>query len=343
MTRPLVDQDTLTARKSLGAVKDYLRTMNLSEEERWQERIHHATRRMLKFCGPFDVSDPEAHWLWEGRTNSNGRGMLTVYFPLSGYATKVRASRLSWYLFVGPLPGGLKGGWDSGMRAANTCGHVGCIRPSHLKLAPLEFPKKIIDLDELARKQAKREEERGKAREVRKALSRMHLAKAAVIKREKLKQRAMHIINMRAAGIPEEHIARQTSVSLSTVQRITNGKVFCELPRPLPYPAVVPKPLFELPKNLEEKGKHLAVLRRREYERKLERMGKRPKEIRSGHTPNRTEFYEGIAVRISQMRKAGSTMQAIANELGCAVKTVRSVCLGRVYGGKYKASPHSEE
>ena len=73
-----------------------------------------------KFWAKVDKGDGAGCWLWTGKTNRDGYGVLTR--QRKGWF----AHRYSWTLANGDIP--------DGMMACHTCDNPPCIRPDHLFL-----------------------------------------------------------------------------------------------------------------------------------------------------------------------------------------------------------------
>lgn len=75
----------------------------------WQERI----------VGKFKMSHPDECWPWLAGKDSNGYGHM-----YDGQR-QIRAHRLAWELFVGPIP--------SGLHIDHLCRNHSCVNPGHLE------------------------------------------------------------------------------------------------------------------------------------------------------------------------------------------------------------------
>jgi hypothetical protein len=73
---------------------------------------------IARFWSRVEVSDPDACWLWQGATNTNGYGHL------ARGRTMYQAHRLSWTIHNGPIP--------DRMCVLHRCDVPRCVNPAHL-------------------------------------------------------------------------------------------------------------------------------------------------------------------------------------------------------------------
>lgn len=76
--------------------------------------------REPRFWSRVDKSGPNGCWLWQGRTGSDGYGLVT-----NGYRNQLRAHRAAYAYMVGPIPDGLT--------IDHLCRVRACVNPAHLE------------------------------------------------------------------------------------------------------------------------------------------------------------------------------------------------------------------
>jgi hypothetical protein len=74
------------------------------------------------------VQQTDDHWWWTGATQKSGHGTIwNGAYTKAGHPQAVRAHRVSYELYVGPIP--------AGREVEHACHQPRCVNPAHLRIA----------------------------------------------------------------------------------------------------------------------------------------------------------------------------------------------------------------
>lgn len=145
-------------------------------------------------------------WIWTGDRDKDGYGLWQLKKqPLGNgkYLRKrIRASRLSWQIYKGPIP--------DGMRVLHTCDNPPCVNPEHLFLGT---PKQNSE-DMSAKGRSPRGERQGKS----------------VLKEA-------DVIFIRNSDKTLDELAAQYGVSIQTISDARNGRTWSHITVPRRFPS----------------------------------------------------------------------------------------------------------
>lgn len=151
------------------------------------------TPLLIRFFKLVDRSDVESCWLWKGFRKENGYGNLFIE-RVNGKAVMDGAHRVSYRLFVGPIP--------DGMHVCHRCDNPRCVNPKHLFLGT-------------PRDNMQDKKQKGRAISLRgEASPRAKLTDAQVA----------DILSLRVKGVSSLDIASQFHISRGHAYRIFSGK-----------------------------------------------------------------------------------------------------------------------
>lgn len=152
-----------------------------------------------RFLTYVDKPDGDGCWLWKGGT-FKGRG----YGQFRVGAKKMRAHRVSWERYHGPIP--------DGMRVCHRCDTPACVRPDHLFLG--------TDADNARDRDAKG---RGTLGRIRPEAASPGAANPAA----KLNDAAvLSIRRLRAQGAPYRDIAERHGISISEARNVATRRTW---------------------------------------------------------------------------------------------------------------------
>lgn len=148
-----------------------------------------------------------ACWLWDGSTGSSGYGQVQ-------HNGRVQAAhRVSYELFVGPIP--------KGMFILHQCDVKKCVRPDHLRIGTRE-------------ENAREAVDRGRMATGDRSSARLHPERVPRGERQhkaKLTADAVRIIRAEyAVGITQRELAKRYGISSSVISEIITGKAWAHVP-----------------------------------------------------------------------------------------------------------------
>lgn len=76
------------------------------------------------------VNKTDSCWLWTGALTRDGYGHIRAKIKAHGNNVMCRAHRVSYFLFIGPIP--------DGQKVLHNCDTPACVNPEHLKLGDLK-------------------------------------------------------------------------------------------------------------------------------------------------------------------------------------------------------------
>lgn len=132
-------------------------------------------------------------WLWVGRREKQGYGKMVV----RGRGKDVKAHRLAWELFVGPIPDGLC--------VCHRCDEPSCVNPGHLFLGT-----HAENMADMVKKKRQASADRNRGGRPGGRLS------VALVKEAKLR--------FSAGGVSKRGLAKKFGVSSSVMIRALNGE-----------------------------------------------------------------------------------------------------------------------
>lgn len=159
------------------------------------------TTLATRFWGKVLRGDNTSCWAWSGSRDAHGYGRIYGWHHRDGSKRVMRAHRVAWELFNGPIP--------TGMHICHHCDNTQCCNPSHLFLG--------TPADNSSDKVAKGRQSRGPARS---ATTRGRMNGNA-----KLTDAAVRRIRERvSAGESRVSIARSLGVDATTVSLVALRK-----------------------------------------------------------------------------------------------------------------------